>query len=142
MTQDAFGNLYVVEATNRVSIFYNGLKTQIAGNYAERPLSPGAIGIVYPQTKGAVFTSETKEFNSLPNPLPLPKELADLEVDNDRALPLYFVSPGQINFLVPFDIGDSGTAEVQVVRKSLGQILGASTVALSGCAALFTAGCA
>ena len=141
MTQDAFGNLYVVEATNRVSIFFNGLKTQIAGNYAERPLSPGAIGIVYPQTRGAVFTTETRDFNSLPNPLPLPKELADIEVVmNDRPLPLYFVSPGQINFLVPFDVPESGTAEVQVIRKSLGQILGASTVPLARVApALFTA---
>jgi uncharacterized protein (TIGR03437 family) len=140
MTQDGFGNLYVVEATNRVSIFYNGLKTQIAGNYAERPLTPGSIGIAYPQTAGAVFTSETKEFNSLPNPIPLPKELADIQVLlNERPLPLYFVSPGQINYLVPFDIPESGTAELQVVRKSLGQILGASTVNLARVSpALFT----
>jgi uncharacterized protein (TIGR03437 family) len=141
LTQDAFGNLYVVEATNRVSIYYNGLKSQIAGNYAERPLSPGAIGIVYPQTQSVKFSAETVDFNSLPNPLPLPKELADVEVRlNDRPLPLYFVSPGQINYQVPYDIQDSGTAELLVMKKSLGQIMGASTVNLARVSpALFTA---
>jgi uncharacterized protein (TIGR03437 family) len=141
LTQDAFGNLYVVEATNRVGIYYNGLKTQIAGNYAERPLSPGAIGIVYPQTQSVRFSEQIVDFNSLPNPLPLPKELADVEVLlNDRPLPLYFVDPGQINFQVPYDIPDSGTAELLVVKKSLGQILGASTVNLARVSpALFTA---
>ena len=56
------------------------------------------------------FASETKTFDSLPNPIPLPKDLADVQVLlNDRALPLYFVSPGQINYLVPMDIAQSGS---------------------------------
>lgn len=92
LTQDSSGALFVAEAVNRAVVFYNGLRTQIAGSYAERPLSPGAIGIVYPRS-GVTFASETKTFDSLPNPIPLPKDLADVQVLlNDRALPLYFVS--------------------------------------------------
>jgi uncharacterized protein (TIGR03437 family) len=62
----------------------------------------------------------------------MPKELADTQVllDN-RPLPLYFVSPGQINYFVPMDIGSSGTAELQVVRKSTGEILAAGTIPLA-----------
>jgi uncharacterized protein (TIGR03437 family) len=133
LTQDSTGNLFIAEAINRVAIYFGGLRTQIAGSYAERPLTPGGIGIVYPPVNSrATFSSETRVFNELPNPVPLPKELADVEVLlNDRALPLYFVSPGQINFFIPMDIGNSGTAELQVVRKSAGQILGASMVPLA-----------
>ncbi|HYP09699.1 MAG TPA: hypothetical protein VER03_25970 [Bryobacteraceae bacterium] len=141
LTQDQFGNLYAVDATNRVGIFYNGLRSQIAGNYAERAIAPGTWAVVRPRTAGAVFTTETRVFNEIPNPVPLPKELADIEVlINDRPVPLYFVSPQQINYLVPYDFPESGTAEVQVVKKSVGQILGASTVPLSRVApALFVA---
>jgi uncharacterized protein (TIGR03437 family) len=132
LTQDSSGNLFIAEAINRVSIFFNGLRTQIAGNYAERPLSPGSIGIVYPRGTTTRFSAETKTFDSLPNPIPLPKELGDIQVLlDDRPLPLYFVSPGQINYLVPFDIANSGTAEIQVVRKSVGEILAAGTVSLA-----------
>lgn len=144
LAQDSSGNLYVAEATNRVSIFFNGLRTQIAGNYAERPLSPGAIGIVYPRGTSTRFSNDIQTFDSLPNPVPLPKELADIQVLlDDRALPLYFVSPGQINYLVPYDVGASGTAELQVVRKSTNEILAAGTVGLAQVSpALFVQGSA
>jgi uncharacterized protein (TIGR03437 family) len=131
VTQDGSGNLYVAEGIHRVAVFFNGLRTQIAGNYSDRPLSPGTIGIVYPRS-GVTFSSETKTFDSLPNPTPMPKELADTQVllDN-RPLPLYFVSPGQINYFVPMDIANSGSAELQVLRKSTGEILAAGTVPLA-----------
>ncbi len=132
LTQDRTGNLFVAEAVNRTAVYFNGLRTQVAGSYAERPLTPGGIGIVYPRGTNVSFTTETKVFNELPNPIPLPKELADIEVllDN-RSLPLYFVSPGQINFFIPMDIASSGSAEVQVVRKSVGEIIGAGSVTLA-----------
>ena len=76
VTQDGSGNLYVAEGVHRVAVFFNGLRTQVAGNYADRPLSPGTIGIVYPRS-GVTFSSETKTFDSLPNPIPMPKELAE-----------------------------------------------------------------
>ena len=45
---------------------------------------------------------------------------------NDQPAPLYFVSPLQINFLVPMNAPTTGTAEIQVVRRSTGQILAVS----------------
>jgi uncharacterized protein (TIGR03437 family) len=81
-------------------------------------------------------------FDSLPNPIPLPKELGGLEVlVNDRPVPIYFISPGQINYLVPFDIPSSGEVEVQVVRRATGQVLAAGPVRMNVVApALFAMG--
>ena len=141
LTQDEFGSLFVAEANNRVSLYFNGQRTQIAGNYAERPLAPGSIGIVYP-LGSSTFTTETKTFDSLPNPIPMPKELGDVQVLlNDRPVPLYFIHPTQINFFVPFDMPNSGTVELQVVKPSNGQVLAAGTVPMAPVApALFAQG--
>jgi uncharacterized protein (TIGR03437 family) len=126
LTQDAFGNLYIAEGSNRIAIFFNALSFQINGNYADRPLSPGAIAVLYPRGGGVRF-ADTKSFNELENPVPMPRELNDIQVlVNDTLAPLYFVSPFQINFLVPMNAPTSGTAEVQVVRRSTGQIIAAS----------------
>ena len=58
---------------------------------------------------------------------------------NDAPTPLYFVSPGQVNFLVPMGIPTSGTAEFQVVKKSTGQILASGNAPLDKISpALFT----
>jgi uncharacterized protein (TIGR03437 family) len=123
VTQDPFGNLYLGEATNRVAIHYNALTHQIAGNYSDRPLSPGAIGIIYPAGAGIQFSDATSAFETLP----LPKELNDVQVlVNEQPASLYFVSPLQINFLVPMNAPTGGTAEIQVVRRSTGQILAVS----------------
>jgi len=55
----------------------------------------------------------------------MPKRLADIEVlVNEEAVPLHFVSPGQINFLMPMNAPTSGTVSVLVQRPSSGQILG------------------
>jgi uncharacterized protein (TIGR03437 family) len=123
LTQDASGNLYVAEATNRIAIFYNALAFQIAGNYSTRPLSPGAIATIYPAGAGVKFSENSTPFTTLP----LPKNLADVQVLlNEQPVPLYLVSPFQINFLVPMSAPDSGTAEIQVVKQSTGQILAVS----------------
>ena len=45
--------------------------------------------------------------------------------------PLYFVGPGQINFIVPWKAPTTGTADVQVIRVSTGQLLAASPIAMN-----------
>ncbi len=61
----------------------------------------------------------------------MPTELADIQVlVNGQAAPLSAVTPGQINFVMPMSAPASGSVELQVVRKSLGQVLAV------GCAAL------
>jgi uncharacterized protein (TIGR03437 family) len=132
LAQDGSGNLYVAEANNRVAIFFNGVTHQLAGSYADRPISPGGIAILYPRARDKQFTTETRSFNELPNPLPLPKEIADLQVLlNDQPVPLYFVSPGQINFLVPMNTPTSGRADVQVIKPSTGEIVAAGNIDLA-----------
>jgi uncharacterized protein (TIGR03437 family) len=87
------------------------------------------IASIYPRGTNVSFGTDTKSFNELPNPVPLPTDLADLQVlVNDNPAPLYFISPGQINFLVPMNTPSSGTVEIQIVRKSLGQVVAASTL--------------
>ena len=46
-------------------------------------------------------------------------------------VPLYYVSPGQINFVLPIGSSSRGTATLQIVRQSTGQIYGAGEIALS-----------
>jgi uncharacterized protein (TIGR03437 family) len=125
---DFFGNLYIADSASRVGIHYPGMATVNAASNALR-VAPGMIATIYRQ--GPEFTDQTLSFDALPNPVPLPKELADVQVlVNDVPAPLYFVSPGQINFLVPSSTAINTTAEIQVVQPSTGRILAASTVAV------------
>jgi uncharacterized protein (TIGR03437 family) len=126
VTMDGFGNLLVAESTNRVDFFFPWLSVTNAASYRTR-VTPGMIASLWPA--GNSYGDQTKNFNELENPLPLPTTLADLQVlVGDSPAPLFFVSPGQINFQVPSTISDSGIVEVQVVRPSKDQILGAATV--------------
>jgi uncharacterized protein (TIGR03437 family) len=128
ITMDGFGNLLVAESTNRVDFFFPYLYVTNAASGKMR-VTPGMIASLWPA--GNTYGTETKNFNELPNPLPLPSTLADLQVlVNDKAVPLFFVAPGQINFQVPSTISDSGNVEVQVVQPSKDQILGAATVSV------------
>jgi uncharacterized protein (TIGR03437 family) len=139
VTEDQYGNLYVADATSRVAIYYPGLAETNGASFLVRPLAPGVIASIWPL--GNQFGADTKAFTDLPNPLPMPTELADLQVlVNDVASPLFYVSPGQINMMVPTSAPTTGTAEFQVVRKSTGQILASATIPMNVAApGLFTA---
>jgi uncharacterized protein (TIGR03437 family) len=64
--------------------------------------------------------------------VPYPTVLADTQVlFNGQPAPLLLVSPGQINFMIPMSAPTSGTADVQVVRQSTGQILTDGLVAMN-----------
>ena len=140
VAEDQSGDLLVADSTSRVAIYYPTLTAVNGAHFlANRPLTPGVVASVYPA--GNRFGTETKVFTDLPNPLPLPTELADIQVlVNDTPAPLYFVSPQQINLFVPMNAPTSGTAEFQVLRKSTGQILGSGPVQMNVASpALFTA---
>ncbi len=136
VTQDNFGNLYVAEGINRVSIYYNGLATVNAANGNDLRLAPGMIASVYPQALNVPFGDQTVGAGSLP----LPTTLGDIQVlIDDKPVPLIYVSPGQINFIVPMAVATSGTAEFQVVKSPLGQILASGPATLDRASpALFT----
>ena len=126
LTLDPLGNLLMADSANRVVFHFPAVVGLSAAHYLQRPLSPGLIVSLYPQ--GVKFGEETKEFSTVP----LPKELADVEVLVDGvAAPLYFVSPGQINFLVPNGAPTSGTAEFIVQKKSVGQVLASAVLQMA-----------
>lgn len=130
VAQDQFGNLFVADAANRVAIHYPGLAAVNAASYSDRPLAPGMIATIYPA--GGRFGDQTLTNAELPNPLPLPTELADIQVlVNDTPAPLFLVSPQQINLMVPTTAPSSGLAEFTVMRKSTGQILGSASVQMN-----------
>jgi uncharacterized protein (TIGR03437 family) len=137
VAQDSFGTLLVADAANRVALHYPGVAALNGANFVVgRALAPGAIASLYPL--GIQFTQDTASFSQLP----LPRDLADLQVlVDDRPAPLFFVSPGQINFQVPMSTAQSGTVEVQVMRRSTGQTIAGGGLPMNVASpALFTAG--
>lgn len=115
---DAADNLLVAEASNRVVFYYPGLAALSAAHYLPRRISPGMVAALYPY--GIRFGDETVTAPAYP----LPKELGDLQVLVDEIpAPLYFVSPGQINFYVPMGLEPGSQSTFIVQRKSTNQIL-------------------
>jgi uncharacterized protein (TIGR03437 family) len=139
VTLDGFGNLAVADATNRVAIYYPLMVPTNAASgtpASTKPLSPGVIASVWPFS-GAKFGSETKALSALP----MPRTLGDVQLlYNDEPAPLYFVSPGQINFLVPMNAPRSGTAQLVLVQASTGQVLASGVMQMAEASpAFFTA---
>ena len=133
LVQDQFGDLFVADAYNRVAVYYQGLGGENAqASWAGQPLAPGVIASLYATASLTQFATPSMPtvapFPSL-QAYPMPTTLADEQVlFNGTAAPLYFVSPGQVNFLVPMSAPVSGTADVEVVQASTGQVLGASSL--------------
>ncbi len=134
VTQDQYGDLILAEAVNRVTFYYPALyAVNNASSRLNFPLAPNTVATIYPG--GIKFGTDSADAYSLPKPLPLPRTLADVQVTvNGETAPLYFVGPGQINFIVPWDaltLANQGNADVQVIKASTGQILAASLVPLN-----------
>ena len=125
LSQDPYGNVYIADGANRVGIYFNGLAPANAASGNDvYPLAPGMIASLYPQAPGT-FGSGTGGAASLP----LPTDLADTQVlVNDQSAPLLYVSPTQINFIVPSGAPQSGSADYLVVHKPTGQVMGAGTI--------------
>jgi uncharacterized protein (TIGR03437 family) len=134
ITQDSFGDLYVAEGVNRVSIYFPPVSAVNGANFVpNRALAPGTI--VTLNRQGSSFSGSSTTASGA-----WPTTLADTQVlVNSSPAPVDFVSPDQINFLMPMSAPTSGTAEVQVVRQSTGQVLGVSLVPMAPVSpALFT----
>ncbi len=138
---DQYNNLLVADGANRVVYFTPLVAAVNAANYIPgRALAPGAIAAVFPAPSGSTnIIANGTQNNTV---LPVPTVMQDTEVlINGVAAPLFYVSPGQINLLLPMSLPSSGTANVQIVRQSTGQIYGAAEIALSSASpGLFTAG--
>jgi uncharacterized protein (TIGR03437 family) len=135
VTQDAFGDVFVAEFTNRIAIYYPGLSAMNAANVIKgRALAPGAITTVLRQ--GSLFVNDI----ATADPANWPTELSDVQVlVGDSLAPIRDVKPDEVNIQLPMGTPTSGSVEVQVVRKSTGQILGAGQVDMAPASpALFT----
>ena len=163
VTQDQYGDLFVADNANRVAIYYPGVNlcngasflptTVASAQYPSanclplydsslkktnsvlpsRPLAPGVIATIFPCATCAAtqFLNSQNVFSAYP----VPKQLGDVKVlVNGEAAPLYIVYPGQINFIVPNDAPKSGTADLEVIQVSTGQVLGAAQVPMNSVA--------
>ena len=146
LTQDQFGALVVADATNRAAFYFPQLAMQNAANFLSAAnsqglpnyaLAPGMWASIYPNA-GQFTTSPAATATQIPFPL----TLLDTQVlFNGTPAPLYFVASGQINFYVPMGAPTNGLADVQVIRLSTGQVLGATYIYMNNVApALFMPG--
>jgi uncharacterized protein (TIGR03437 family) len=134
VTQDQYGDLIVAEGYNRVSFYYPALfasntanNLPATSNQTVEALAPNTMATIYGN-----FGTDTADAFSQPAPIPLPTTLADIQVTvNGTPAPLYYVSPGQINFVMPWNAPTTLTADVQVLKVSTGQLLAASPVSMN-----------
>ncbi len=81
-----------------------------AANFSADALTPEAIA--------AAFGSNLSNMTVIANSTPLPTELAGTKVRVNGVLaPLFFVAPGQINFLVPSGV-QTGSAVIEIVSAT------------------------
>lgn len=123
IAQDSFGDVLIADNANRVAIYYPTLAGvfNAANLMRSRALAPGTIATVYPQ-QNRQFADDAETASTAT----WPKEMRDLQVlVNESPAPLYYVGVGLISFQVPYGTPANGQVELQVVRKSTGQILAA-----------------
>lgn len=134
LTLDSAGNLMVVESANRIAIYFQGARIYNGASQLQRPLAPGMYATLktVPGAFNQKFTDQTVVFDQVPNPIPMKSVLGDLQVIvNDTPSPLHFISPQQINFLVPKSTPSSGDVDVVVQKQSSGQIIAATTMSMA-----------
>ncbi|MEO8658526.1 MAG: hypothetical protein ABI693_08655, partial [Bryobacteraceae bacterium] len=122
---DRSGNILLTEAIHRVSIYFPLVNATNAANYltpSVRPISPGQYVSLFSPTGSTLALTDGSL--TVFSTVPMPTTLADTQVlVNDHPVPIYFVGPRQINFLAPMGLPSSGSASIQVMRVSTGDIL-------------------
>jgi len=133
---DSYLNLVTCDSANRVLYYVPQMVTQSSASYSTRALTPGMLASLWPSvTTNPIATGTAPESG-----LPLPTTLSDTQVlVNGTPAPLFYVSPSQINFQLSNSLLTGGTASIQTVRPSTGQIYGSTEIPLSSAdPALFT----
>jgi uncharacterized protein (TIGR03437 family) len=130
LTQDQFGDLFVADSSNRVSVYYQGALWQNGASFlTTSALAPGAFTSLYPLASSNQFGSTTASFGGT---LPVTTTLGDVQVlVGGTPAPITFVSPGQINLIIPNAAPQTGTADVVVQQVSTGQILAAGSIPMT-----------
>ena len=128
VAQDQYGDLFVADAENHVIVYYQGFAYVNAATSLVRPLAPMMLATLYPLASATQFGANTATASAFP----WLTTLGDIQVTvNGTPAPLYYISPGQINFYVPAATPPNANAEVEVVQVSTGQVLGAQQVAVN-----------
>jgi uncharacterized protein (TIGR03437 family) len=144
---DSFANLLVTDSANRVLYFAPQVTVVSSASYSPRALAAGLTASIFPApTASGSMTTTTPTPNVIAagtatsSVLPLPTTLADTQVlVNNNAAPLFYVSPAQINMVLSNSLPTGGTADLQVVRQSTGQVYGGAELQLASAdPALFT----
>jgi uncharacterized protein (TIGR03437 family) len=103
---------FTVAPAGQPLIFVGGIVNAATG--AQEAVSQGDIASIYGSQFAAVGTSATNATT------PLAKTLGSTQVlVNNVPAPLYYVSPGQINFQVPYGTPANQLASVQVVANGV-----------------------
>ena len=138
VAQDSFNDLFVADASNRVAIHFPALAAINGANFlTTQALAPGTLASVCAINSNfcqdhTVYQFGLTSASADTTKLPLPTSLNDVQVMfNGTAVPLYYVSPFQINFVVPWSAPTSGTAEVLVMQPSTGRIYAAGSVSVN-----------
>lgn len=120
---DRNSNLVMADLSNRIAFFYQAQASVNGANQQNLNLAPGMITSMYSQ--GGVFADEL----AVASTASLPRLLADTEVlFDDQPVPLFFVSPNQINYQIPWSASPGTFADVTVVKKSTGQVMASAFV--------------
>jgi uncharacterized protein (TIGR03437 family) len=136
VAQDQYGDLVVADGTNRIGFYFPSLQAINGGSFlpGRSFLAPGLLAsICAPGSscradRASLFGPATEALSGFP----MPRTLADTQVlFNGEPAPLYAVTPGQINFVVPMRAPQTGTAELQVVQASTGRVYAAGTVPMN-----------
>ena len=133
---DSYLNLMVCDSANRVVYFAPQMVTESSASYSTRALTPGMLASLWPTIgTNAIATGTAAESG-----VPLPTTLSDTQVLVNRTpAPLFFVSPGQINFQLSSSLPSGGIATAQAIHPSTGQIYGSTELQLASAdPALFT----
>jgi len=142
LTQDAYGDLIIADQTNRLGFYFPAVQAVNGASFLSTRLGITAPGMLTslcspssacdPAKRTNLFGTNTAVNSDLPNPFPMPTTLGDVQVlFNGNPVPLYLVSPSQINFVTPMNAPSSGTADIQVVQVSTGRVFAAGPVAMA-----------
>jgi uncharacterized protein (TIGR03437 family) len=129
VVEDAWGNVYLPDGINRVTVFYPALAPINAANFLTPGLlAPGMIAAMFSYGYSNQFGGQATQSSTLP----LPETLNGVQVlFNGSPVPLFYADANQINFQVPIGAPQSGTASMQVVDVASGRLLGDTTVVMN-----------
>ena len=135
LVTDSLGNVYIADmANNRIrkmgSAALTAPPTLASSNAVVNAASFAQNAPVAAGSYVAIFGANLATVTAQAQNVPLPTTLGNTSVTfNGIPAPLYFVSSGQINAQVPFNV-PAGNASIQVTQGTAGSVLG--TVTISG----------